>query len=342
MNNMSVGNCKECGGLCGEVCEYQFVKDPNLTKLDKIMKLMQQCNAMQQDHDYLMAGLRTSLQQKITDVEAKINKWLEGVTVKGDAHGVGHREPVLDPDAHKGGHKVPDQDLSPDPGLDQIGRLASVLEKGLLQTTGIPTTLVRLPQITLPVIITLPNSVVPATSFFGWKRKVMSLMKDNKSNGLTDSMVCNLIQNDKNIPSRFRDSVQNCSSTDSIFAIFATMCEPLESVYPQLLQNLTSLPACHDTESQIEGLDQILLSITEIENFFDEKDLTVTELSATLVALCTTEQLNSLPATISLFKDRHEREGIKYITILKEYSLKRRADLYNIKSAIQIYRPADY
>ena len=245
--------------------------------------------------------------------------------------------------AHHGGHKIPDpnvggsqDNIGQSSGIDQIGRLASVLEKNLLQNQK-PTP--RLPQISLPLMMTLPNLTVPATSYFGWKRKIESLTKDNN---LADSTVCNLIQNDKNIPSRFRDSIQNCSNTDSIFAIFATMCEPLECVFPKLLQNLTGLPPCHDTESQIEGLDQILISITEIENYFDDKDLTLTELTATFAALCTAEQLNSLPVTINLFKEKHEREGVKYVTMLKEYSLKRRADLYNIKSAIQIYRPADY
>ena len=153
-----------------------------------------------------------------------------------------------------------------------------------------------------------------ATSYYGWKRKIVTLMGDNN---LADSVVCNLIQNDQNIPRRFRNAIQNCSTTDSIFAVFATLCEPLECVYPQLLQSLTSLPACYDSDSQIKGLDTILLSIAEIENYFDEKDLTVTELTATFAALCTEEQLNSLPATISQFKERHENEGIKYIKMLR-------------------------
>ena len=220
-------------------------------------------------------------------------------------------------------------------GIDQIGRLAAVLEKGLLQNQKATA---RLPQISLPQMTKMSNNIISGAAYFSWERKVLKLMTENN---LADSMVTSLIQNDQSIPRRFRLAVQNCSETRSIFSIFASMCEPLECILPKLINNLTSLPACHDTESQISGLDKILVSIAEIENFFEDKDLTVTELTATFAALCSSEQLSTLPAQMSTFKERHQREGTKYITLLKEYSLRRRADLYNIKSALEIYRPGD-
>ena len=311
--------------------------DQNKTHLDDAMEMLKKMMQVQmqmqmqmknQQQDY--SNFAKGFQQKLTVLENKMTGEGGKSTGVGIATGGGG---VHMGNAHSEGHKLPD--MGEGQGEDQIGRLASALEKNLLQNQK-PTP--RMPQITLPQMTKLSNSTVSATSYFGWKRKILTLMKDNN---LADSLICNLIQNDQNLPRRFRNSIQNCSTTDSIFAIFATMCDPLESVYPQLLQTLTSLPACHDSESQIKGLDTILMSIAEIENYFDDKDLTVSELTAVFAALCTSEQLNSLPATISHFKDRHEREGIKYIKMLKEYSLKRRADLYNIRSAIQIYRPGD-
>ena len=79
MYNMSLGGCDECGGLCGEVCEYQVVENPNKNatnaedKINQMMQLMQQhLEKQKQDYDRMQQKQKQDYDRLISGLQQKL------------------------------------------------------------------------------------------------------------------------------------------------------------------------------------------------------------------------------------------------------------------------------
>ena len=75
--------------------------------------------------------------------------------------------------------------------------------------------------------------------------------------------------------------------------------------------------------------------------FFPTNDVGLGELTAALSSFQSADLLAGLPDNLARFETMHENSGETYISLLETYCQKRRADVNQIMTSLNIYRPED-
>ena len=213
---------------------------------------------------------------------------------------------------------------------DPIDRLASVLQKSLGETK--PS--VRLPQFSLPRI-TLQGGEMDAATYHLWKSKCTALFDEHS---LPESLCVSMMQSEQTLPPRYKQQITSAITIDGVWAILDTMFAPVASLKPRLLRDLTSLPNAYTTEEQIATHDQILVKLNQIGQFFAGADIDIPQLTAVLATFAGPENLASMPDTIARFESKHDTSGRSYISLLRDHCQKRRGDLYQVLTSLDLYR----
>ena len=213
---------------------------------------------------------------------------------------------------------------------DPIDRLASVLQKSLGETK--PS--VRLPQFSLPKI-TLQGGEMDAATYHLWKSKCTALFDEHS---LPESLCVSMMQSEQTLPPRYKQQITSAITIDGVWAILDTMFAPVASLKPRLLRDLTSLPNAYTTEEQIATHDQILVTLNQIGQFFAGADIDIPQLTAVLATFAGPENLASMPDTIARFESKHDTSGRSYISLLRDHCQKRRGDLYQVLTSLDLYR----
>ena len=211
-------------------------------------------------------------------------------------------------------------------------RVAEALEKTLIT----PKQTARLPYFCLPKLIKTESDMVTCGNFFSWRKKCLQLIEEHN---ISESVSVHLLQGEESLPRRFKSAINNCTSVQSCFETLQSMVEPLQSLFHQLVQKLTSVDACYDHEGQIKTLDSIIQILLQLDEHFPTKDIDFGHLTATLSAFSGPAQLTQLPALLSEFQEAHYTTHQKYTTLLYTYCIKRRTDLYVVMAAMSVYRP---
>ena len=211
-------------------------------------------------------------------------------------------------------------------------RLAQALEKTLIA----PKQTTRLPHLCMPKLMKTGKDSVTSGNFFSWKKKCLQLIDEHS---ISESIGVHLLQVEESLPRRMKSSIQNCTSVSACFETLGSMIQPLESLFPKIIQELTAVESCFDNEGQIKTLDTIIQLLLQLEEHFPTKDLDIGQMTATLSAFSGPAQLTQLPALLSEFQAKHISTRQKYTTLLYTHCIKRRTDLYAVTAAISMYRP---
>ena len=214
---------------------------------------------------------------------------------------------------------------------DPFQRLANILEKNL----GANKPSVRLPAFSLPKITGVQNGELDSASFHLWKEKCKTLFLEHT---LPDSLAVTMIQSEQSLPLRYRQQISSASTLDGIWIILGSMFSPIESLKPRLTRDLTSLQNAYTTEEQIATHDKILIKLNQILQFFPKADIDMSQLTACLATFASPENLSMMPDTLARFQMVHESTGKTYITLLRDHCQKRRGDLHQILTSLDLYR----
>ena len=214
---------------------------------------------------------------------------------------------------------------------DPFQRLANILEKNL----GANKPSVRLPAFSLPKITGVQNGELDSASFHLWKEKCKTLFLEHT---LPDSLAVTMIQSEQSLPLRYRQQISSASTLAGIWIILGSMFSPIESLKPRLTRDLTSLQNAYTTEEQIATHDKILIKLNQILQFFPKADIDISQLTACLATFASPENLSMMPDTLAKFQMVHESTGKTYITLLRDHCQKRRGDLHQILTSLDLYR----
>ena len=215
-----------------------------------------------------------------------------------------------------------------------VDRLAAVLEKQL--TT--PKHSTRLPSLTLPKLIKSNNNQIVGTNFFSFKKRCLQLFAEHN---VGDSIAVHLLQTEESLPKRFRQSLNNCSTVAGCFQTMESMTEPLNAVYPQLIKELCSVDTAFDNAAQIKLCDNVCRILLQMFEHYPDEDIQIAHVTAVLSAFSSPHEINTLPSVVASFQHKHDTTHKKFSTLLYDHCIQRRADLYSIIAALQLWRRDD-
>ena len=229
-----------------------------------------------------------------------------------------------------------DQSLPPasNRGDDAIEKLADILSR---QSTSSKAT-ARLPHFCLPKLPFLPNGNLDCIKYHSWKQKCEEAFRECS---VGDSLAVNLIQNEASLPKRFREQIAHCTTKSAIFSVLDSLSPPLATQFEKLKRQLVQLPSAHSYQEQLNNYNDILLILNSMIQFFPTNDVGLGELTAALSSFQSADLLAGLPDNLARFETMHENSGETYISLLETYCQKRRADVNQIMTSLNIYRPED-
>ena len=229
-----------------------------------------------------------------------------------------------------------DQNMPPSSGRgdDAIEKLADILSR---QSTSSKAT-ARLPHFSLPKLPFLPNGNLDSIKYHSWKQKCEEAFREC---AVGDSLAVNLLQNEASLPKRFREQISHCTTKSAILSVLDTLTPPLATQLEKIKRQLVQLPSAHSHQEQLNNYNEIFLLLNAIIQFFPTNDIGVGESTAVLSSFQSADLLAGLPDNLARFQTMHENSGQTYISLLETYCQKRRADVNQIMTTLNIYRPED-
>ena len=305
--------------------DCKSLKDNQTQNAQNIIALSQQLEQQQLQQDAMRRELlcRQGEQSKVESgrCNAELAATTENIFKKG----------IFRADIHTPPKEVVGEALESSTLSDPFERLANILEKNLAASK--PS--VRLPAFSLPKITGVQNGELDSASFHLWKEKCKTLFLEHT---LPDSLAVTMIQSEQSLPLRYRQQISSASTLAGIWVILGSMFSPIESLKPRLIRDLTSLQNAYTTEEQIATHDKILIKLNQILQFFPRADIDISQLTACLATFASPENLSMMPDTLAKFQLVHESTGKTYITLLRDHCQKRRGDLHQILTSLDLYR----